>query len=58
MSCPDSWNSLFCREHVHSFSTNVIAFSAALFVKAEGFTILSYMDEFNVLFQVIVLFAA
>lgn len=58
MSCPESWNSLFFREYVHSFSTNVIASSAALFGKTEGFTVLSYMDELDVLFQVVVLFSA
>ncbi|KAH0971337.1 hypothetical protein GBA52_023493 [Prunus armeniaca] len=41
------------REYVHSFSTSVIAFSAALCGTAEGFTILSYADEFYVFFQVL-----
>lgn len=34
------------REYVHSFSTSVIAFSAALCGTAEGFTILSYQMSF------------
>ncbi|BBH07848.1 Protein of unknown function D, partial [Prunus dulcis] len=40
-------------EYVHSFSTSVIAFSAALCGTAEGFTILSYADEFYVFFRVL-----
>ncbi|XP_062001830.1 uncharacterized protein LOC133719495 isoform X1 [Rosa rugosa] len=53
VSKPMTLQLLSSREYVHSFSTNVIAFSAALFGKTEGFTILSYMDEFDVLFQVL-----
>ncbi|PON54074.1 Vacuolar protein sorting-associated protein [Parasponia andersonii] len=42
------------REYFHSFSTNIIAFSAALCVTATGLTVLSYMDELFVLSQVVV----
>lgn len=38
------------------FSTTVIAFSAAFSVTASGLSIISYMDELYVLFQVIVFF--
>ncbi|KAJ6288558.1 hypothetical protein OIU76_024527 [Salix suchowensis] len=44
--------SLF-REFVHMFSTTVIAFSAAFSVTASGLSIISYMDELYVLFQVV-----
>ena len=48
---------LFCREYFHSFSTNVVAFSAALCLTATGLTVLSYMDELYVLSQVIFFFS-
>ncbi|KAF9678408.1 hypothetical protein SADUNF_Sadunf07G0031900 [Salix dunnii] len=43
----------FFREFVHMFSMNVIAFSAAFSVTASGLSIISYMDELYVLFQVV-----
>ncbi|KAJ6378672.1 hypothetical protein OIU78_028822 [Salix suchowensis] len=43
----------FFREFVHMFSTTVIAFSAAFSVTASGLSIISYMDELYVLFQVV-----
>lgn len=47
----------FCfREFVYTFSTTVIAFSTTFSVTASGFHIISYMDELDVLFQVIVFF--
>jgi hypothetical protein len=47
---------LYCREYLHSFSTTIVAFTAALSGTATGFTALSYMDELYVLFQVVVIF--
>ncbi|XP_030975280.1 uncharacterized protein LOC115995020 isoform X2 [Quercus lobata] len=41
------------RSYLHSFSTAVVAFSAAFCGKAMGITILSYMDELYALFQVV-----
>ncbi|XP_048335348.2 uncharacterized protein LOC107424724 isoform X3 [Ziziphus jujuba] len=41
------------REYVHSFTSNIITFSADLSGSATGFTILSCMDEFYVLYQVL-----
>ncbi|KAL5557187.1 hypothetical protein UlMin_039423 [Ulmus minor] len=42
------------REYVHSFSSNVVALSAALSWTAAGFTVLSFMDEFYILSQVVI----
>lgn len=44
---------LCCREYVHSLTTTVNAFAAALCGMAGGFTIISFMDEMHALFQVI-----
>ncbi|XP_042974875.1 uncharacterized protein LOC122306512 isoform X1 [Carya illinoinensis] len=41
------------RECVHTFGTAIVAFSAALCGSAMGFSVLSYMDELYVLFQVV-----
>ncbi|KAF3438866.1 hypothetical protein FNV43_RR17141 [Rhamnella rubrinervis] len=42
------------REYVHSFSKTVIDFSAALNGSSTGLTILAYMDEFYLIFQVLI----
>uniref|UniRef100_A0A2P2MKK3 Uncharacterized protein LOC8260571 n=1 Tax=Rhizophora mucronata TaxID=61149 RepID=A0A2P2MKK3_RHIMU len=44
---------LLIRESVHSFSTTIIALSAALCGMAKGFTITLFMDELYVLLQVV-----
>ncbi|XP_050206496.1 uncharacterized protein LOC126656072 [Mercurialis annua] len=50
---PVAIQSSFIRERIHSFSSTIIAFSAALCGKAAGFTVISYLDELHALFQVI-----
>lgn len=41
------------REYLHSFSSTVVAFSAAFCGVATGFTALLYMDELSAFFQVV-----
>lgn len=41
------------RDYLHSFGTTIVAFKAAFSGTAEGFTSVSYMDEWCTLFQVV-----
>ncbi|XP_020537290.1 uncharacterized protein LOC105639629 isoform X2 [Jatropha curcas] len=50
---PIAFQLSFFRECVHSFSSTITAFSAALCGRASGFTVISHMDELHALFQVI-----
>ncbi|XP_048232851.1 uncharacterized protein LOC8260571 isoform X2 [Ricinus communis] len=43
----------FFRECIHLFSSTITAFSAAFYGSTTGFTVISYMDELNALFQVV-----
>ncbi|KAK9285530.1 hypothetical protein L1049_024725 [Liquidambar formosana] len=42
------------RKYLHSFSSTVVAFSTSFCGMARGFTVLLYMDELSVFFQVVV----
>ncbi|XP_052287194.1 uncharacterized protein LOC102617616 isoform X2 [Citrus sinensis] len=50
---PISFHFSSSREYVHSLTTTVNAFAAALCGMAGGFTIISFIDEMHALFQVV-----
>ncbi|GAY42809.1 hypothetical protein CUMW_069730 [Citrus unshiu] len=50
---PISFHLSSSREYVHSLTTTVNAFAAALCGMAGGFTIISFIDEMHALFQVV-----